>query len=67
MRLAFASDVSAWLGTSLHDGGDKLRPGVTTHEVPEASFVEENLDSWLDEVGQYCPWSAQLLSVEDYR
>ena len=42
-------------------------PGVTTHEVPEASFVEENLDSWLDEVGQYCPWSAQLLSVEDYR
>ncbi len=31
------------------------------------SFVEENLDSWLVEVGQYCPWSAQLLSVEDYR
>ncbi len=31
------------------------------------SFVEKNLDSWLVDVGQYCPWSAQLLSVEDYR
>ncbi len=42
-----------------------VHPSTETGQLQ--SFVEENLDSWLDEVGQYCPWSAQLLSVEDYR
>lgn len=31
------------------------------------SFVEEDLDTWLNVVGQYCPWSAELISVEDFR
>ena len=33
--------------------------------IPE--FVEEDLDYWLNSVGQYCPWSAQLKEIEDYR
>lgn len=31
------------------------------------SFVEENLQEWLANVGQYCPWSAQLVRLEDFR
>ena len=29
------------------------------------SMVEAGLDYWLNTVGRYCPWSAQLVSVED--
>jgi hypothetical protein len=28
-------------------------------------MVEADLDYWLGTVGRYCPWSAQLVSVED--
>lgn len=31
------------------------------------SFVEEDLDTWINVVGHFCPWSAELLSVEDLR
>jgi hypothetical protein len=31
------------------------------------SFVEANVDEWVDVVGQYCPWSAVLEGVEDFR
>ena len=31
------------------------------------SFVEADLDEWINNVGQYCPWSAELQSVEDFR
>lgn len=31
------------------------------------SFVEENLDHWLNDVQRFCPWSAQLVEVEDFR
>jgi hypothetical protein len=30
------------------------------------SFVEENLQEWLTSVGQYCPWSAQLIGLDDF-
>ncbi|RMH20010.1 MAG: hypothetical protein D6701_04300 [Gemmatimonadetes bacterium] len=30
------------------------------------SFVEENLSDWLA-LGRYCPWSARLESLEDFR
>lgn len=33
----------------------------------ELTFVEENLSEFVDTVGRYCPWSAKLVSVEDYR
>ncbi|MEJ2319510.1 MAG: hypothetical protein P8Y21_09205 [Gemmatimonadales bacterium] len=31
------------------------------------SFVEENLAEWLSSVGQYCPWSARLVRLDDFR
>jgi hypothetical protein len=31
------------------------------------SHVEENLDYWVDTVGRFCPWSAELVDIEDYR
>ena len=31
------------------------------------SFVENNLDEWIDVVGRFCPWSAHLVSVDDLR
>ena len=31
------------------------------------SFVEADLDEWVNNVGQYCPWSASLVEVEDFR
>ena len=30
-------------------------------------FVEDNVDYFVDSVGGYCPWSAELVDVEDYR
>lgn len=38
-----------------------------TIEVCDAapSFVEDNVDYFVDDVGQYCPWSAELIHVED--
>ena len=31
------------------------------------SFVEENLAEWLSSVGQYCPWGARLVTLDDFR
>lgn len=31
------------------------------------SHVEENLDYWVDTVGRFCPWSAELVSIKDYQ
>lgn len=31
------------------------------------SFVEANVDYFVNDVKTYCPWSAVLLSVDDYR
>lgn len=31
------------------------------------SMVEENLEYWLDTVGRFCPWSAEIIYIEDYR
>ncbi len=31
------------------------------------SFVEADLNEWINNVGQYCPWSAALVKVEDFR
>jgi len=29
------------------------------------SFVEENLDYWLDTVHTYCPWSSKVVSIKN--
>ncbi len=31
------------------------------------SYLEAHLDDWIDTVGYFCPWSAELVSVKDYR
>jgi len=31
------------------------------------SFVEANLDQWLNDVGRYCPWNAELVELQDLR
>lgn len=31
------------------------------------SHVEGNLDYWVDTVGRFCPWTAELVEIEDYR
>ena len=31
------------------------------------SHVEENLDYWVDTVGRFCPWTAKLVRIKDYR
>jgi len=28
-----------------------------------AAYVDEHLDDWMREVGRYCPWSAELVSL----
>jgi hypothetical protein len=33
----------------------------------EPSFVEENVEYFVDTVGWYCPWGAELVGYEDYR
>jgi Sporulation and spore germination len=45
------------------------RMAEVTVEVCDAapSFVEANLDYFVDSVGRYCPWSAELIHVEDLR
>jgi hypothetical protein len=31
------------------------------------SYVEEHIEEFVDTVGRYCPWSAKLVEVQDYR
>ncbi len=31
------------------------------------SFIENDLDEWVDNVGRFCPWSAELISLVDHR
>jgi hypothetical protein len=31
------------------------------------SYIQQNLRAFIREVGNYCPWLAELVSVQDYR
>src|SRR5262245_24791264 len=33
----------------------------------EPAYVEEHVTEFVDVVGRYCPWSANLVSIQDYR
>src|SRR5581483_8508664 len=33
----------------------------------EPSYVEQNVDEFVNVVGRYCPWTAQLIELVDYR
>jgi hypothetical protein len=28
------------------------------------SYVQENLDEWLDTVGNYCPWASKVVAIK---
>ncbi len=54
---------------SWHLDPEELAMAEFTIEVCSGlpSFVEGNVDEWIDVVGQYCPWSAVLTDVTDFR
>lgn len=54
---------------SWHMDPQEIEMAEVTIELCDArpSFVEENLDYFVGVVGQYCPWSAELISLTDYR
>ncbi len=54
---------------SWHLDPDSLQMAELTMEVCDGrpSMVEENLSYWTDTVGRYCPWSAELIELEDFR
>ena len=31
------------------------------------SYIEENLCTWLEQVGSWCPWSARVIAITDFR
>ena len=54
---------------SWHLDPEQIEMAEITVEVCDGapSFVEEELDYFVETVGQYCPWRARLVAVEDYR
>lgn len=54
---------------SWHLDPENIQMAEVTIEVCDGapSFVEEEVDYFVDEVGRYCPWNAELVSLEDHR
>lgn len=52
-----------------HLDPEDIEMAEMTIEVCDAvpSYVEANVDEFVDVVQRYCPWSAALVSVEDFR
>lgn len=53
-------------GWSWHLDPDSVRFVDLTIEVCDGcpSYLEAHLDEWLEQVGQYCPWSTEVLARE---
>lgn len=51
---------------SWHLDPNDIERAEATIEVCDGtpSTIEADLDRWIEEVGRYCPWSAELVSVE---
>jgi hypothetical protein len=56
----------AW---SWHLDPEEIEMAEATIELCDGtpSYVEETLDYWVDTVGYYCPWSAELIRLYDFR
>lgn len=54
---------------SWHMDPDAVEMAEATAEVCDGrpSFVESEVDYFVDEVGRYCPWSAELVGLQDLR
>jgi hypothetical protein len=52
-----------------HLDPDEIDMAEFTVEVCDAEpdYVQENVDEFVNVVGRYCPWSATLVSLEDFR
>lgn len=54
---------------SWHLDPDDTEMAELTMELCDAlpSYVEENVDEFVEVVQRYCPWSAELIDLEDFR
>ena len=54
---------------SWHLDPEEIEMAEMTVEVCDGrpSYVEDNVDEFVDNVGRYCPWSAELVSIQDHR
>ena len=54
---------------SWHVDPEDIEMAESTIEVCDGlpSFIEVDIDYWVDTVSHFCPWSATLGSVEDFR
>jgi hypothetical protein len=54
---------------SWHLDPEDIEMAEMTTEVCDAApnYVEDNVDEFVDVVQRYCPWSAELVAVEDFR
>lgn len=54
---------------SWHMDPESVEMAEVTTEVCDGtpSFVESEVDYFVDEVGRYCPWSAELVGLQDLR
>jgi len=54
---------------SWHMDPEETVMAETTIELCDGlpSFVESDIDQWIDVVGRFCPWGAVLVSVRDFR
>ena len=54
---------------SWHVDPEEIEMAEATIEVCSGipSFIENDIDEWVDNVGHFCPWSATLSSVVDFR
>ncbi len=54
---------------SWHVDPEEIEMAEATIEVCSGlpSFIENDIDEWVDNVGHFCPWSATLISVTDLR
>ena len=56
----------AW---SWHIDSEDITMAENTIELCDGvpSYVEAHLDDWIATVGYFCPWSAELVALKDYR
>jgi hypothetical protein len=54
---------------SWHIDSEDITMAENTIELCDGvpSYVEAHLDEWIADVGYFCPWSAELVALEDYR
>jgi hypothetical protein len=54
---------------SWHIDSEDITMAEATIELCDGvpSYVEAHLDEWIETVGYFCPWSAELIALKDYR